>query len=90
MELRKRVMARLGKDESARQVAAALDMAPSSVVKLSQRLRLTGSCAPAGTEGHPPRRIAGTYEAWMLERVQKLTLSVLQKLQPHGRRAGGG
>ena len=62
-------MARLSGGESVRQVAAALDVAPSSVVKWSQRLRETGSCAPAGTGGHPPRKIAGTYEAWLLERI---------------------
>jgi len=69
MDLRERAMARLSGGESVRQVAAALDVAPSSVVKWSQRLRETGSCAPAGTGGHPPRKIAGTYEAWLLERI---------------------
>ncbi|WP_152563475.1 hypothetical protein [Palleronia rufa] len=62
-------MARLLGGESVRQVAAALDVAPSSVVKWSQRLRATGSCAPAGTGGHPPRKIAGGHEAWLLERI---------------------
>jgi len=70
MDLRARAMARLAKGESVRQVAAALDVAPSSVVKWSQRLRVTGSCAPAGTGGHPPRKIANAHEAWMLERIR--------------------
>lgn len=69
MDLRQRAMARLSGGESVRQVAAALDVAPSSVVKWSQRLRKTGSCAPAGTGGHPPRKIAGAHEAWLLERI---------------------
>lgn len=62
-------MARLAAGESVREVAAALDVAPSSVVKWSQRLRETGSCAPAGTGGHPPRKIVGAHEAWLLERI---------------------
>ncbi|WP_439562824.1 helix-turn-helix domain-containing protein, partial [Roseinatronobacter sp.] len=70
MDLRERAMARLEKGESVRRVAEALDVAPSSVVKWSQRLRATGSCAPAGTGGHPPRKIAGAHEAWILERIK--------------------
>lgn len=64
-------MARLEAGESVRQVAAALDVAASSVVKWSQRLRETGSCAPAGTGGHPPRKITGAYEAWLLDRIKE-------------------
>lgn len=71
MDLRERAMARLSAGESVRQVAAALDVAPSSVVKWSQRLRETGSCAPAGTGGHPPRKIIGAHEAWLLERIKE-------------------
>ncbi|ATX67558.1 hypothetical protein BG454_18495 [Roseinatronobacter bogoriensis subsp. barguzinensis] len=70
MDLRERAMARLEKGESVRRVAEALDVAPSSVVKWSQRLRATGSCAPAGTGGHPPLKIAGAHEAWILERIK--------------------
>jgi len=70
MDLRDRAMVRLEKGESVRQVAAALDVAPSSVVKWSQRQRETGSFAPAGTGGHPPRKIVGEYETWMLERIR--------------------
>ncbi len=69
MDLRERAMARLAAGESVRQVASALDVAPSSVVKWSQRLRATGSCAPAGTGGHPPRKIVGAHEAWLLQRI---------------------
>lgn len=70
MDLRERAMARLEAGDSVRQVAAALDVAPSSVVKWSQRLRVTGSCAPAGTGGHPPRKIVGEHEAWLLDRIK--------------------
>jgi len=71
IDLRERAMARLLAGESVRQVASALDVAPSSVVKWSQRLRETGTCAPAGTGGHPPRKIAGAHETWMLERIKE-------------------
>jgi putative transposase len=70
MDLRERAMARLAAGESLRRVASSLDVAPSSVVKWSQRLRETGSCAPAGTGGHPPRKIVGAHETWLLERIR--------------------
>lgn len=63
-------MARLAKGESVRQVASALDVAPSSVVKWSQRLRTTGSCAPGKIGGHVPPKIRGTHEAWLRERIK--------------------
>ena len=63
-------MARLAAGESVRAIASGLDVAPPSVVKWSQRLRETGSCAPAGTGGPPPRKIAGAQEAWLLERIK--------------------
>nr|WP_255536575.1 transposase [Pacificimonas pallii] len=69
MDLRERAMARLAAGESVGRVASALDVAPSSVVKWSQRLRTTGSCAPAGTGGHPPRKIVGAHEAWLRDRI---------------------
>lgn len=71
MDLRERAMARLAAGQSVRRVASALDVAPSSVVKWSQRLRATGSCAPAGTGGHPPRKIVGAHETWLLERIRE-------------------
>ena len=63
-------MVRLSAGQSEREIASALNVAQSSVVKWSQRLRATGSCAPAGTGGHPPRKIAGPHEAWLLERIK--------------------
>ena len=64
MDLRERAMARLAAGQSVRQVAAALGVAPSSVVKWSQRLRATGSCAPAEIGGRRPRKIVGEHETW--------------------------
>jgi hypothetical protein len=61
MDLRERAMARLEKGETCRQVASALQVAVSSVVKWSQRKRATGSCAPgktvSATSAPPPRRL---------------------------------
>lgn len=71
MDLRERAMARLAKGESVRQVAAALDVAPSSVVKWSHRLRRTGSVAPGQIGGHVPRKIRGPHEAWLVERIKE-------------------
>ena len=70
MDLRERAMARLAQGESVRQVAAALDVAPSSVVKWSQRLRETGSCAPGKIGGHVPPKIRGAHETWLQARIK--------------------
>ena len=70
IDLRERAMARLAEGQSVRQVAAALQVAPSSVVKWSQRLRATGSCAPAKVGGRRSRKIVGDHEAWLLERIE--------------------
>jgi putative transposase len=69
MDLRERAMARLDAGESVRVVAAALSVAPSSVVKWSQRRRATGSVAPGQMGGHVPRKIRGEDEAWLLARI---------------------
>ena len=69
MDLRERAMARLAAGESVRSVAAALSVAPSSVVKWSQRQRATGSVTPGKMGGHVPPKIAGPYRAWLLERM---------------------
>ena len=70
MDLGERAMARLAEGQSVRQVASALDVGPSSVVRWSQRLRATGSCAPAKTGGRRPRQIVGEYEDWLPERIE--------------------
>ena len=70
MDLRERAMARLAAGQSVRQVAAALGVAPSSVVKWSQRLRATGSCAPAKIGGRRPRKIVGDHKAWLLAWIE--------------------
>lgn len=75
MDLRERAMTRVAAGESVRVVAAALSIAPSSVVKWSHRLRATGSVAPGKTGGHVPLKIAGDHKAWLIERaLQAFTL----------------
>ena len=69
MDLRERAMSRLAAGQSVRQVAAALEVAPSSVVKWSQRLRRTGSCAPGRIGGRRPRKIVGAHQAWLVGRI---------------------
>lgn len=56
MDSRKRAMARLAVGASVRRIATALDVAPPSVVKWSQRLCRTGSRGPAS------RRYLGQYQ----------------------------
>ena len=69
MDLRDRAMARLDAGETVREAAAALSVAPSSVVKWSQRLRATGSAAPGKIGGHVPRKIRGEHETWLRARM---------------------
>lgn len=69
-DLRERAMARLAEGETVRQVAAALRVAPSSVVKWSQRLRRTGSVAPGKLGGHVPPKITGVHEVWLNDRIK--------------------
>ena len=69
MDLRERALARLFSGESVRVVAAALSVAPSSVVKWSQRQRSTGSVAPGKMGGHVPPKISGGQRVWLIERI---------------------
>jgi transposase len=59
MDIRERAMARLDAGETVRAIAEALSVAPSSVVKWSERRRETGSVAPGKIGGHVPRKIKG-------------------------------
>lgn len=69
MDLRERAMRRIDAGESVRVVARALSVAPSTVVKWSQRRRATGSVAPGRVGGRRPRLIAGDHETWLRARV---------------------
>jgi transposase len=78
-DIRERAMSRLGAGETVRAVAEALSVAPSSVVKWSQRLRATGSAAPRKIGGHVPRKIRGEQADWLRARMadRAFTLSGL-------------
>jgi putative transposase len=69
MDLQERALARIAAGESTRAVAAALSVAPSSVVKWSQRQRSTGSVVPGKMGGHVPPKISGEHRAWLIERT---------------------
>lgn len=69
MDNRERAMARLDAGETVRDVAEALSVAPSSVVKWSQRLRASGSVAPGKIGGHVPRKIKGEDADWLRARM---------------------
>ena len=71
MDLRERAMRRVQAGEPVRRVAAALSVAPSTVVKWSLRARATGSVAPGRTGGCRPRLIAGAHETWLRERAAR-------------------
>ena len=69
MDLRERAMARLAAGESIRAIATVLSIAPSTVVKWSQRQSATGSVEPGQMGGHKPRKISGDHEAWLRDRI---------------------
>ena len=57
-DLRMRVAAAIAEGESCRAIAEHFDIAPSTVVKWSKRVRETGSPAPAKFGGHRPCSLA--------------------------------
>ncbi len=69
MDIRDRAMARLDAGETVRAVAEALSVGPSSMVKWSQRRRVTGSVAPGKIGGHVPHKINGAHADWLRVRM---------------------
>ena len=59
LNIRVRAMAWLAAGETVREAAAALSVAPSSVVKWSQRRRATRNATPGKIDGHVPRKSRG-------------------------------
>lgn len=87
MDLRERAVSGVEAGESVRMVAAALSIAPSSVVKWCQRHRMTGSVAPGQMGGHRPRKIIGDDATWLRERISgsDFTLrGLVSELAEHG------
>ncbi len=70
MDLRERAVARVLAGESVRSVAAKLSVSAASVVRWSQRQRLTGSAAPDKIGGHR-RPVLGDHREWLLERATR-------------------
>lgn len=81
-DLRESVVAAMQAGESCRSVAARFGVAPSSVVKWTQRTTQTGSVSPAQMGGYR-RPLLEPHRDWLLEQVEAcphVTLSVLQEM----------
>lgn len=79
-DLRERVVAAVILGESSRQVASRFGVAVSSVVKWSQRYRMTGSVAPGKMGGHR-RRVLEPYRSFIIERVSQTPNLTLHRLK---------
>ncbi|MER8448348.1 transposase [Mesorhizobium sp. M1066] len=71
MDLRERALARLEEGETSYEVAAALKVAVSSVIKWAARKRRLGSAAPGKMSGHRPYLIDGKHRAFVLGEVER-------------------
>jgi putative transposase len=71
MDLRERALARLEEGETSYEVAAALKVAVSSVIKWAARKRRLGSAAPGKMGGHRPYLIDGKHRAFVLGEVER-------------------
>ena len=69
MDLRDRAVARVLAGESVRSVALALSISAATVVRWSQRYRVTGSASPGKVGGHKPNLLSGCHRDWLLERT---------------------
>jgi len=81
-DLRERVVAAMQSGESCRSVASRFGVAPSSVVKWTDRVRRTGSVSPAKMGGYR-RPVLEPHRDWLLEQVRHcphVTLAGLQDL----------
>jgi len=92
-DLRSRVVARVEAGSSCRAVAAMFDVSVASVVRWSQRFRLTGSVAAKPMGSRLPRLLAGE-RGWLLARIAAkpdITLRALVgELHERGVRASYG
>lgn len=80
-DLRERVVAAMHSGGSCRGVAARFRVAPSSVVKWTQRAARTGSVSPAQMGGYR-RPVLEPHRAWLLGQIQAcphVTLAMLQQ-----------
>jgi len=79
-DLRERVVARHEAGESTRSVAALFGLAPSTVTKWTQRLRRTGSVAPARFGGHR-RPLLEPHRGWIEARLRAAPELTLEQLR---------
>ena len=70
MDLRKRVVGAVKGGLSCNRAAKQFGVAISTAINWCQRERATGSVAPGKMGGHKPKKIAGEYRLWLLERVK--------------------
>ena len=80
MDLRLRIVGAVERGSSIRGAARRFAVSPSAAIKLMQRVRATGSAAPARYGGHR-RRVLGPHEAdlrRLVEATPDLTLAELQ------------
>jgi len=71
MDLRERVVAAVTTGGMSRRGAAAhFGVAFSTAIKWLERVRSTGSAAPAQMSGYKPRAIAGAHREWLLHRCR--------------------
>ena len=70
-DLRERVVGSVERgDLSRRQAAQRYGVGVSTVVKWVRRLRATGSIAPGKMGGHRPKKLAGRWRTWLLDRCR--------------------
>ena len=79
-DLRERVVAAMRSGESCRSVAARFGVAPSSVVKWTQRAQRTGSVSPARMGGYR-RPLLEPYRDWLLDQIRTCPHRTLAELQ---------
>jgi putative transposase len=80
MDLRERIVRAVERGSSMRAAARRFAVSPAAAIKLMQRVRATGSAAPARHGGHRPR-VLGPHEAdlrRLVEATPDLTLAELQ------------
>jgi putative transposase len=80
MDLRERIVRAVERGSSRRAAARRFAVSPAAAIKLLQRVRATGSAAPARLGGHRPR-VLGPHEAdlrRLVEATPDLTLAELQ------------
>ena len=80
MDLRERALTRLEEGETSYEVAAALKVAVSSVIKWAARKRRLGSAAPGKMGGHRPYLIDGELRAFVLGEVERDANMTLHQL----------